>query len=245
MRERDGPTRGKGRRRRSWRLPPPGWRRAVAVRRAAAGLLVALAVVFLAVPRVAPAGTPVLVAARDLTPGVALGPADVAVRTLPPGLVPAGALGEPAAVAGRQVVGGVRAGEAITDVRLLGTVAAVAAAGVPDAAGVPVRLADAGVAALLTPGVRVDLVAAGGGAPGRVGAADVTTAGADGAGDGAGGAAPSVLAPGAVVLAVLPAPERTAGSAGSAPVVVVALPAALAARVATVSLREEVTVTLR
>ena len=41
---------------------------------------------------------------------------------------------------------------------------------------------------------------------------------------------------------MLPAPERTAGSA---PVVVVALPSALAARVATVSLREEVTVTLR
>ena len=65
-------------------------------------------------------------------------------------------------------------------------------------------------------------------------------AGADDAGDVA--AEPAVLAPGAVVLAVLPAPERTAGSA---PVVVVALPSALAARVATVSLREEVTVTLR
>ena len=138
--------------------------------------------------------------------------------------MPAGAFAEPGAVAGRQVVGGVRAGEALTDVRLLGPVAAVAAAGVPDAAGVPVRLADAGVAALLTPGTRVDLVAAGADDAGAV-AAD-----------------PALLAPGAVVLAVLPAPERTAGSA---PVVVVALPSALAARVATVSLREEVTVTLR
>jgi hypothetical protein len=123
-------------------------------------------------------------------------------------------------------VGGVRAGEALTDVRLLGPVAAVAAAGVPDAAGVPVRLADAGVAALLTPGTRVDLVAAGSDA--RAGATDPP--------------GPSVLAPGAVVLAVLPAPDRTANAA---PVVVVALPGALAARVATVSLREEVTVTLR
>ena len=125
------------------------------------------------------------------------------------------------------MVGGVRAGEALTDVRLLGPVAAVAAAGVPDAAGVPVRLADAGVAALLTPGTRVDLVAAGADDAGAV-AVD--------------SADPALLAPGAVVLAVLPAPERTAGSA---PVVVVALPSALAARVATVSLREEVTVTLR
>ncbi|GAA4769336.1 SAF domain-containing protein [Actinomycetospora chibensis] len=196
----------------------------MALRRAAAGLLVVLALGLLAAPSVAPAGTPVLVAARDLAPGVALGPADVTVRLLPGELVPAGAFTEPGAVAGRQVVGGVRAGEALTDVRLLGPVAAVAAAGVPDAAGVPVRLADAGVAALLTPGTRVDLVAAG--------ADDAGLVPAD----------PALLAPGAVVLAVLPAPERTAGSA---PVVVVALPAALAARVATVSLREEVTVTLR
>lgn len=196
----------------------------MALRRAAAGLLVVVALGLLAAPSVAPGGTPVLVAARDLAPGVALGPADVAVRLLPGELVPAGAFAEPGAVAGRQVVGGVRAGEALTDVRLLGPVAAVAAAGVPDAAGVPVRLADAGVAALLTPGTRVDLVAAG--------ADDAAAVAAD----------PALLAPGAVVLAVLPAPERTAGSA---PVVVVALPSALAARVATVSLREEVTVTLR
>ncbi|WP_345382212.1 SAF domain-containing protein [Actinomycetospora straminea] len=111
MRERDGSLpEGQGRRGRRgrpgrpgrrWRLPPPGWRRAVALRRAAAGLLAVLALGLLAAPRVAPAGTPVLVAARDLAPGVALGPADVAVRTLPPELVPAGALAEPGAVAGR------------------------------------------------------------------------------------------------------------------------------------------------
>jgi Flp pilus assembly protein CpaB len=209
----------------------------VALRRAAAGLLVVLAVGFLAAPSALPPGTPVLVAARDLAPGVALGPADVVVRSVPGELVPGGALAEPAAVTGRQVVGGVRAGEALTDVRLLGPVAAVAAVGVPDAAGVPVRLADAGVAALLTPGTRVDLVAAG--AAGAAGAdGSGTTAGAGTVPD----AAPAVLAPGAVVLAVLPAPARTANAA---PVVVVALPGAVAARVATVSLREEVTVTLR
>jgi pilus assembly protein CpaB len=201
----------------------------VALRRAAAGLLVLVAVGLLAAPGVAPAGTPVLVAARDLAPGVALAPTDVVVRTLPAEAVPGGALADPAGVTGRQVVGGVRAGEALTDVRLLGPTAAVAAAGVPDAAGVPVRLADAGVAALLAPGARVDLVGAGPGAAG-VTAPDAVEP------------APVVLASGAVVLAVLPAPDRTAGSA---PVVVVALPAGLAARVATASLREEVTVTLR
>ncbi|WP_433786501.1 SAF domain-containing protein [Actinomycetospora sp. CA-101289] len=220
----DEPGRGP---RRRWRLPPPGWRRVVALRRAAAGLLVLVALGLLAAPGVAPAGTPVLVAARDLAPGVALAPADVVVRTLPAEAVPGGALADPAGVTGRQVVGGVRAGEALTDVRLLGPAAAVAAAGVPDAAGVPVRLADAGVAALLAPGARVDLVGAAG-----PGSAVAATADPD----------PVVLASGAVVLAVLPAPDRTAGSG---PVVVVALPAGLAARVATASLREEVTVTLR
>ncbi|MHC1559529.1 SAF domain-containing protein [Actinomycetospora sp. C-140] len=227
MREREKPAP----RRRRRRLPPPGWRRVVALRRAAAVLLVVLAAVLLAAPAAAPAGTPVLVAARDLAAGVALGPGDVTVRLLPDELVPAGALREPGAVTGRQVVGGVRAGETLTDVRLLGALAAVAAAGVPDAAGVPVRLADAGVAALLTPGTRVDLVAAG----------DQHGAGEPSAPQDVPGV-PTVLAPGAVVLAVLPAPERTAAAA---PVVVVALPAELAARVATTSLREEVTVTLR
>lgn len=226
----------------------------MALRRVAAALLTMVGLGLLAAPAAAPAGTPVLVAARDLAPGVALAPGDVAVRSLPDELVPAGALAEPAAVAGRQVVGGVRAGEPLTDVRLLGPTAAVAAAGVPDAAGVPVRLADAGVATLLTPGTRVDLVAAGvegstgaRAGPGPVGGPAAGGAPASPAGGGAGGGTgaadgPAVLAPGAVVLAVLPAPDRTANAA---PVVVVALPAALAARVATVSLREEVTVTLR
>jgi pilus assembly protein CpaB len=198
----------------------------VALRRAAAGLLLLVALGLLVTPAAAPAGTPVLVAARDLAPGVALRPADVVVRALPGDAVPAGALADPAAVAGRQVVGGVRAGEALTDVRMLGPAAAVAAAGVPDAAGVPVRLADAGVVALLAPGTRVDLMGAG--------SAPVVGEAAD--------PEPVVLASGAVVLAVLPAPDR---AAGAAPVVVVALPADLAARVATASLQEEVTVTLR
>jgi pilus assembly protein CpaB len=97
-------------------------------------------------------------------------------------------------------------------------------------AGTPVLVADAGVAALLAPGARVDLVGAGGAGSEGVTAPDAAEPG------------PVVLASGAVVLAVLPAPDRTAGAA---PVVVVALPAGLAARVATASLREEVTVTLR
>ncbi len=214
--------------------PAAGWRRAVAARRTVAGALVLLAAALAMTPSVAPTGTPVLVAVHDLAPGTPVAREDLAVRLLPAGTVPAGALADPAAVAGRRLVGGVRAGETLTDVRLLGPAAAVAAVGGPDAAGVPLRLADPAVAALLAPGARVDVV----GAPTRSPGTPVADAAAPAP---AASAAPAVLAAGAVVLAVLPAPDRTSGG----PVVLVALPAPLAARVATVSLAEEVTVTLR
>src|SRR5213078_1704052 len=115
-------------------------------------------------------------------------------------------------------------------VRVLGPAAPVAAAGVPDAAGVPLRLADPAVAALLAPGTRVDVV----GTPARTPAPGAAPAAAPAADE-----PPAVLAGGAVVLAVLPSPDRTSGG----PVVLVALPAASAARVAGVSLAQEVTVT--
>jgi pilus assembly protein CpaB len=79
-----------------------------------------------------------------------------------------------------------------------------------------VRLGDAGVAALLAPGSRVDVV-----------------------GSGAGG--PAVLAADAAVLTVLPPEERPAAGR----LVLVALPRGIAARVASASLAEEITITLR
>ena len=97
--------------------------------------------------------------------------------------MPAGALREPAAAEGRVLVGAARAGEPITDVRLAG--AAPAAPG-PSAAAVPVRLADPGVAGLLTPGSRVDVV----GVASRDGAAGRAGAGRRGAGRAAGGGRP-------------------------------------------------------
>ena len=204
---------------------PRGWRRALLARRVAAGLLAVLAVVLALRPVAVPSGR-VLVARHDVAPGVALTAGDVEVRPVGTAVVPAGALADPAQATGRRPVGPVRAGEALTDVRLVGAAAAVAAAGTPDAAGVPVRLADAAVAALLRPGVTVDVV----GAPG---------AGPGGTASGAAGAV--VLASGAVVLDVLPAAERTGGG----PVVVLALPGPVAARVAAATLGQEVTVTLR
>ena len=55
------------------------------------------------------------------------------------------------------LAGPVRAGEPLTDVRLVG---ASLAAAYPGAVAVPVRLPDAGMAALLRVGDRIDLVAA-------------------------------------------------------------------------------------
>lgn len=221
----------------------------MALRRAVAAALVVLAGVLALAPRAMPPGARVVVAAHDLAAGVPVAPADLAVRVVPAELVPAGAVRDPGGVLGRLLVGGVRAGEALTDVRLLGPAAAVAAVGVPDAAGVPLRLADPAVAGLLGAGTRVDVVGVGG-VGGRAGAVSARATGsppgraaAAAAGEAAGEApdAAGVLAAGAVVLGVLPAAERSA----TGPVVVVALPGELAARVAAASLSQEVTVTLR
>ena len=76
--------------------------------------------------------------------------ADLALRLWPPELVPAGAVRDLAAADGRVLVGAARAGEPLTDVRLVG--AGLAAGG--SAAAVPVRLGDAAVAALLVPGIK-------------------------------------------------------------------------------------------
>jgi pilus assembly protein CpaB len=205
---------------------PRGWRRAVALRRLAAALLVALAAVLAVAGAASPsvAGTPVVLARRDLAPGAAVGPEDVAVVARPPDGVPAGALPAVADAVGRHPVGPVRAGEVLTDVRFVGPEAARAAVGVPDAAGVPLRLADPAVAALVRAGALVDVVG-----------------GAGVGGGGPGGGNGVVLARGARVLTVLPGEERTA----SAPLVLVALPGPDAARVAAATVGQEVTLTLR
>ena len=195
----------------------------MALRRLAAALLVAVAAVLAVAGAASPTvvGTPVVVARRDLAPGAAVGPDDVGVVARPPDGVPAGALGAVVDAVGRQPVGPVRPGEVLTDVRLVGPEAARAAVGVPDAAGVPLRLADPAVAALVRAGALVDVVG--------------------GAGAGVGGGGGVVLARGARVLTVLPGEERTA----SAPLVLVALPGPDAARVAAATVGQEVTLTLR
>ncbi|GAA1841188.1 SAF domain-containing protein [Pseudonocardia ailaonensis] len=196
------------------------WRRGLLLRRAGALALLLLAAV-LAVRPSASDAVEVVVAARDLAPGRVIAPGDLTVRTWPSDVVPSGAVATGVAE-GRVLAGALRAGEPVTDLRLAGPALAAAAAGVPDAAGVPVRLADADVAALLSPGTRVDVVTA---APA--------------------GGAPTVLAAAAVVLTVLEPGAGPAGSSTRGRLALVALPRDLATRVAAASLSDQVAVTLR
>src|SRR4051794_1560184 len=118
------------------------------LRKAAALVLALLAAGFGLWPTPAPAGA--VVAAHDLPPGVALTQADV--RLVPLAERPSGVVGSVEAVVGQALTGAARSGEPITDVRLTSAD--------PDTISVAVRLADAGVAELLRPGGRVDVVGA-------------------------------------------------------------------------------------
>jgi pilus assembly protein CpaB len=127
------------------------------LRRAACAVLLALALATAVAPAPGSAREAVVVAAVDLAAGRTVRAADLALRLWPPELVPAGAVHDPTTADGRVLVGAARAGEPITDVRLVG--GGPAAGGL--AAAVPVRLGDAAVAALLVPGRRVDVVTLG------------------------------------------------------------------------------------
>lgn len=97
----------------------------------------------------------VTTAAHDLPAGTLLAERDLTTRSLPVEAVPAGVVPGSDGV-GRLLAAPVRAGEPLTDVRLVGDALAGAH---PELAAVPVRLPDAGQVALLEPGDRIDLVA--------------------------------------------------------------------------------------
>lgn len=104
-------------------------------------------------------GTDVLVAARDLTAAEPLAPQDLTTRHLPDTALPEGALGTDTETAGHTLTGPVRQGEVITDARLSDPPARAYGPGLIAA---PVRVADPGAVELLTPGSRVDVLAASG-----------------------------------------------------------------------------------
>ncbi|HEX6514853.1 MAG TPA: SAF domain-containing protein [Nocardioidaceae bacterium] len=134
-------------------------RRAVLARRrllaagAAAGAVAAAVQASSAPP---PPRTLVLAAAHDLAAGTVVQPADLTRVAFAPGTVPSGALPSKAAALGRTTASPVRAGEPLTDVRLLGGSLLDA---YPGSVAAPVRIGDPGAVRLLKVGDRVDVIA--------------------------------------------------------------------------------------
>ena len=167
----------------------------------------------------AEAGVQVLTAAHDLAAGTALAAGDVRVVDLPRLVAPAGALVVPAEAVGRVLAAPMRRGEPVTDVRLAG--AALLASGEEGLVAVPVRVADAASAALVTAGDRVDVLAAAA-TPGGPPYAQVVAAGAE-------------------VLAVPTAVQ----DGGDGALIVVATTPSVAARLAAAAVSSRLSLTLR
>lgn len=192
-------------------------------------LLAAAALVAVQQLRPAPPPTsPVVVAARDLPAGTRLQGSDLAVRRLPDDAVPPSALPDPALAEGATIAAPMTRGEPLSRTRLRGP---GLLHGQPEGTvALPIRVADAAATGLLTPGDRIDLLAAVPGAEGSVGVvvaealpvllvggADATSAapgliaGGESADPLAGSGAPGGL----VVVATSPAQARDLVSAGA------------------------------
>lgn len=198
----------------------PDFARTVRARRLAAGALVLLAAASVLRPDPSGTYTDVAVAAADLRPGVALGPADVRRDRHRLAGLPDGAITDVGGLIGATVAGPVRRGEVLTDARVLGSRLAGLTIG-GDARLVPVHLNDAAVLDVIRSGDVVDVL----GTPG--GDSEQT---------------PRVLAVGAVVVLVSPGSAKPGAAADR--VVLVALPRAAAVAVAGAGLLQPVTLTL-
>ncbi len=198
----------------------PDWTRTVLARRVTAAALVVLAGI--AALRSNPDGelAAVVVAARDLGPGIALTADDVRLERRSAQTIPDGSQLDLGVVVGSTLAGAARRGEVLTDVRLLGSRLAESTAG-PDARIVPLHLADTALIDLVRPGDVVDVLAA----------SDNDT-----------DAHPRVVAANAVVVLASAKPKGQA--AGNDRVVLVALPAGAANAVASAALVQTVTLTL-
>ncbi len=198
----------------------PDFARTATARRITAGALVLLAAAMAFKPDPARDQCDVIVAVRDLGPGVRLGADDVAVRRRPASTVPDGAATTVDAVLGSTLAGPSRRGEVLTDARVLGSRLAGLSVG-PDARVVPLHLADTAVLDLIRPGDVVDIL----GAPSADPDAD-----------------PRVVANNAVVVLVSAASPQP--GAGADRVVLVALPSPAAHSLAGASLVQTVTLTI-
>ncbi|HYO03660.1 MAG TPA: SAF domain-containing protein [Mycobacterium sp.] len=203
----------------------PDWTRTVMARRVAAGALVLLAAVAALRPDPSDGRADVVVAARDLAPGVELAAGDLRVESRSATTIPDGSQTNTGDLVGATLTGPARRGEVLTDVRVLSSRLADAAAG-PDARIVPVHPTDAALLDLVRPGDVVDVLALS--AP----------SGASPAGDPA-EERPRVVATNAVVVLVS-AKTKDVGRDG---VVLIALPVWAANEVAGASLSQAITLT--
>jgi pilus assembly protein CpaB len=106
-----------------------------------------------------PATRPIWVAAHDLPGGEALLTSDLRAERLPVTDVPGHALAANTPIAGRLLAAPMRAGEPLTDLRLLSP-SLLSAVDAPGDVAVPVRVSDGpATLALVEPGDRVDIIA--------------------------------------------------------------------------------------
>jgi len=198
----------------------PDWTRTAMARRVTAGALVLLAAVAALRPDPTDGRTDVVVATRDLAPGVELVASDVRVESRSVATIPDGATTNGTDLVGATLAGPTRRGEVLTDVRVLGSRLADATAG-PDARIVPVHPTDAALLDLVRTGDVVDVLAV----------SDAV--------DGSGEQRSRVVATNAIVVLVASA-SKDRGRDG---VVLVALPVLKANEVAGASLTQAITLT--
>lgn len=105
-----------------------------------------------------PATTPVVVAAHELPAGAVLGPDDLDVVRFPRDTVPDGTNRAVADIVDEILAAPVRAGEPLTDRRVVGE--ALISGYPPGLVATPVRISDVAVVALLEVGARIDVYAA-------------------------------------------------------------------------------------
>ncbi|MCU1589184.1 MAG: hypothetical protein JWP11_440, partial [Frankiales bacterium] len=156
---------------------------------------------------------------RDLAAGTALSASDLRTVEVPRALSPAGALVATTEALGRVLAAPLRRGEPLTDVRITG--AALLAPGMSGLVAVPVRIADAASAALVTAGDRVDVLAAAARTGGPAGA--------------------SVVAADAEVLAV----PTSVQDGGDGAMIVLATTPSIAARLAAAAVSSRLSLTVR
>ncbi|WP_328360472.1 SAF domain-containing protein [Mycobacterium sp. NBC_00419] len=198
----------------------PDFARTILARRVAAAGLVILAGVAALRPDPGDARNDVVVATRDLSPGVTLTADDIRVEHRSAATLPDGYQHATAQIVGATLAGPARRGEILTDVRVLGSRLAGLAAG-PDARVVPLHLADAALLDLIRPGDVVDVLGAVSAEP---------------------DAQPRVVAANAIVVLVSAKPKAV--GSGDDRVVLVALPASAANSLAGATLVQTVTLTI-